>query len=120
MNSLATFSIALTLLQPLQESLDSSLPQHLCTHCLKRLENAYSFVQQARKVNGELLVRLRECLDESPIDIPQEQKIKTEVAADPDAGIEDAEALDIPAVECKWDAESDTDIRENPVTASET
>lgn len=100
--------------------MDSNLPQHLCTECLNRLENAYSFVQQARKVNGELLVRLRECLDETPIDIPQEQKIKTELAADPEAGNEDKEALDIPTVECKWDADSDTDIRENPVTASDT
>ncbi|XP_017104260.2 zinc finger protein 721 [Drosophila bipectinata] len=109
----------LTQIDPLQESLDSSLPQHLCSDCLKRLENAYSFVQQARKVNGELLVRLRECLDETPIDLPQEQKIKTEIAADPEAGNEDEEALQTPTVECKWDAESDSDNRENPVTASE-
>ncbi|KAI8044592.1 hypothetical protein M5D96_000762 [Drosophila gunungcola] len=72
----------LTQIDPQRESADDNLPQHLCTDCWTRLEDAYAFVEQAREVNGELTARLRECLDEMPIDIPQEQSIKTEVDLD--------------------------------------
>lgn len=75
------------------------------------MESAYTFVQQARKVHGELLAQLRECLDELPIDIPAEQNIKTEVDLD-DGGnkfeveVDDTEAT---ALELKWQPASGSD-----------
>ncbi|XP_017143730.1 zinc finger protein 91 [Drosophila miranda] len=108
----------LTQIDPLLENADDNLPQHLCADCLDRLENAYAFVEQARKVNGELLVRLRECLEETPIDIPQQQ-IKTEIDIDEeqrdfsdsgeaqrssDVDVESAGVLS--SVELKWTPES--------------
>ncbi|KAH8390816.1 hypothetical protein KR200_002206 [Drosophila serrata] len=102
----------LTQIDPLVESSGDSLPQHLCTECLARLESAYAFVEQARKVNGELLVRLRECLDEMPIDIPQEQQhIKTEVDIEEAASkyVEDVESARISPVEFKWQPDSESD-----------
>ncbi|XP_034659826.1 zinc finger protein Xfin [Drosophila subobscura] len=108
----------LTQIDPLLEHADDNLPQHLCADCLDRLENAYAFVEQARKVNGELLVRLRECLEESPIDIPQRQ-IKTEIdideeqrdftdSGDPQRSSDvDLESAGVCSVEFKWTPESD-------------
>ncbi|XP_017052661.1 zinc finger protein 91 [Drosophila ficusphila] len=90
-----------------RESLDDNLPQQLCTDCWTRLENAHAFVEQARKVNKELLVRLRECLDEIPIDIPQEQNIKTEVDLEDDGKSEvDIGSTGLAALELKWQPES--------------
>uniref|UniRef100_B3P6K4 GG11398 n=1 Tax=Drosophila erecta TaxID=7220 RepID=B3P6K4_DROER len=93
------------------ESSDDNLPQHLCTECWTRMESAYAFVQQAKKVNGELLARLRECLDEMPIDIPAEQNIKTEVDLDDGnnkSGV-DVDATETAALELKWRPESGSD-----------
>ncbi|EDW34153.1 GL21719 [Drosophila persimilis] len=107
----------LTQIDPLLENADDNLPQHLCADCLDRLESAYAFVEQARKVNGELLVRLRECLEETPIDIPQQQ-IKTEIDIDEeqrdfsDSGEAqrssdvDVESAGVCSVELKWTPES--------------
>ncbi|XP_052846180.1 zinc finger protein 91 [Drosophila gunungcola] len=101
----------LTQIDPQRESADDNLPQHLCTDCWTRLEDAYAFVEQAREVNGELTARLRECLDEMPIDIPQEQSIKTEVDLD-DGGNKsevDVDATGMETLELKWRPESASD-----------
>ncbi|XP_017007776.3 zinc finger protein 91 [Drosophila takahashii] len=93
------------------ESSDDNLPQHLCADCWTRLQNAHAFVEQAKRVSGELLARLRECLDEMPIDIPQEeQNIKTEVDLD-DEGTkcEDVESTGLATLELKWQPESGSD-----------
>ncbi|XP_017079986.2 zinc finger protein Xfin [Drosophila eugracilis] len=93
------------------ESSNENLPQHLCTDCWTRLDNAYAFVEQAKRVNGELLARLRECLDEMPIDIPPEQNIKTEVDLDDEANKseEDVDSTGMAKLELKWQPESDSD-----------
>ncbi|XP_032578114.1 zinc finger protein Xfin [Drosophila sechellia] len=93
------------------ESTDDNLPQHLCTECWTRMESAYAFVQQARKVNGELLARLRECLDEMPIDIPAEQNIKTEVDLDDGSNKSEVELdnTETRPLELKWQPESGSD-----------
>lgn len=73
-------------MQPLLEHTDDSLPQHLCSGCLHKLEAAYAFVLQARHAQEQLLLQLRkslqpQCLDEMPIDINL-QHIKTEMIVD--------------------------------------
>ncbi|KAH8358981.1 hypothetical protein KR093_003626 [Drosophila rubida] len=76
----------LTQNDPLMEHSDDNLPQYLCDDCLRKLEDAYAFVLQARKVHEQLLHKLRkglQCLDEPPIDISTND-IKTEA----DLGLE--------------------------------
>ncbi|KAH8267611.1 hypothetical protein KR018_005521 [Drosophila ironensis] len=106
----------LTQLDPLEESLDDKLPQQLCSDCLGRLESAYAFVNQARRVNGELLLRLREGLHEAPIDIPetklQEPLIKSESEEEQEQEEGQEEEDEEPALECHWKRESDSDCLE--------
>ncbi|KAH8383912.1 hypothetical protein KR009_011213 [Drosophila setifemur] len=118
--------LELTQIDPLQESLDDNLPQRMCSDCLEKLKSAYAFVEQARKVNGQLRSLLRECLDETPIDIPQEQPIKTEVDIDYEqrdnnnrgAGILKPD-VDEESLELKWQPKSDSDVNDREAFSDE-
>ncbi|EDW84819.1 uncharacterized protein Dwil_GK12937 [Drosophila willistoni] len=94
---------------------DENLPQHLCGDCLAKLENAYAFVEQARKVNRDLLMKLRQCLlEETPIDIPipnaMQQQIKMEMDdEDGDQQELDEEETAATRLELKWHADSDAE-----------
>ncbi|XP_017874809.1 PREDICTED: zinc finger protein 197-like isoform X2 [Drosophila arizonae] len=124
--SLNDMLLELTQNDPLLEHTDDSLPQHLCSGCLHKLEAAYAFVLQARHAQEQLLLQLRkglqpQCLDEMPIDINL-QHIKTEMIVDmqptsnakseedeaeADEREQDMAAVAIPAL--KWQPSSDNE-----------
>ncbi|XP_030377792.1 zinc finger protein 420-like [Scaptodrosophila lebanonensis] len=52
---------------------NNALPQHLCSDCLQRLQDAYEFVLQARQANDELLAKL-----ESSFSVEQFMDVKVE------------------------------------------
>ncbi|XP_060648411.1 zinc finger protein 91 isoform X1 [Drosophila nasuta] len=106
----------LTQNDPLMEQLDDNLPQYLCDDCLRKLEDAYAFVLQARQVHEQLLHKLHknlQCLDEAPIDIAT-----NEIKSETDLALEQidnaAAALDVAGGEAiaatlKIQPESDSD-----------
>ncbi|XP_030376538.1 zinc finger protein Xfin [Scaptodrosophila lebanonensis] len=56
------------------------MPQSICSECHQRLISAYVFVLDAQQAHEQLLSKLRaSSLDETPIDIPIQVNIKTEI-----------------------------------------
>jgi len=99
------------------EHCDDNLPQYLCGDCLRKLEDAYAFVLQARQVQEQLLHKIRkglQCLEETPIDIATQQ-IKTEedIALESTQDLDEVATVSVEAL--KMQPESETDSSQSNV-----
>ncbi|KAL7728380.1 hypothetical protein ACLKA6_007470 [Drosophila palustris] len=103
----------LTQNDPLIEHTDDNLPQYLCGGCLRKLEEAYAFVLQARQVQEQLLHKIRkglQCLDETPIDIALEHiKTETGIALEQTKDGHNDKVAAVPVAVLKMQPESETD-----------